>query len=45
VKFRDDHCAYEGAITDKGRTVRCLRELTIPRTAYLERQSGERCNH
>jgi uncharacterized protein YecT (DUF1311 family) len=43
-RFRDDHCAYEGAVTDKGRAVRCLRELTIARTAYLQRQSGESCN-
>jgi uncharacterized protein YecT (DUF1311 family) len=43
LKFRDEHCSYEGAVAEKGRTVRCLRELTIARTAYLQRQSGDRC--
>jgi uncharacterized protein YecT (DUF1311 family) len=43
LKFREQHCAFEGAIGDKGRITRCLRELTIARTAYLQRQHPEDC--
>ena len=44
LKFRDQHCSYEGAMGEKGRTIRCLRELTEERAAYLESQSPLGCN-
>jgi uncharacterized protein YecT (DUF1311 family) len=43
-KFREQQCAYEGVMGEKGRTVRCLRELTEARAAYLEGQTPVGCN-
>ena len=39
VRFRDEQCAYEGSIGEKGRTTRCLRQLTESRAAYLGGQA------
>jgi uncharacterized protein YecT (DUF1311 family) len=44
LKFRDQHCAFEGAVGEKGRITRCLRELTIARLAYLQRQRPDDCH-
>jgi uncharacterized protein YecT (DUF1311 family) len=44
LRFRDRHCAFEGATGEKGRTIRCLRELTEARAAYLEGQTALGCN-
>lgn len=44
VRFRDQHCAFEGAMAQKGRVVRCLRELTEARAAYMQGVSALGCN-
>jgi len=44
IKFRDDHCAYDGATGYKGRTTECLGELTRQRVDYLKQQAVELCN-
>jgi uncharacterized protein YecT (DUF1311 family) len=44
MKFRDQQCAYEGAMSEKGRVIRCLRELTEARAAFLQGQSPVGCN-
>jgi uncharacterized protein YecT (DUF1311 family) len=44
VRFRDQQCAFEGSMSQKGRTVRCLRELTEARALYLQGQSPVGCN-
>lgn len=43
--FRDQHCAFEGAMAvQKGRVVRCLRELTEARAIYMQNVSPLACN-
>jgi uncharacterized protein YecT (DUF1311 family) len=44
VRFRDQHCAYEGSMGQKGRVIRCVRELTEARALYLQGQSPVGCN-
>lgn len=44
IRFRDDHCAYDGATGYKGRTTECLAEVTRQRVDYLKYQSVELCN-
>jgi len=44
VRFRDQHCAFEGTMAQKGRVVRCLRELTEARAAYMQSLSALGCN-
>lgn len=44
LRFRDQQCAFEGSMSQKGRTVRCLRELTEARANYLQGQSPVGCN-
>jgi uncharacterized protein YecT (DUF1311 family) len=44
VRFRDQQCAFEASMTQKGRTVRCLRELTEARALYLQGQSPVGCS-
>jgi uncharacterized protein YecT (DUF1311 family) len=44
VRFRDQQCAFEGAMGQKGRAIRCLRELTEARAQYLQGQSAVGCN-
>jgi uncharacterized protein YecT (DUF1311 family) len=42
LRFRDEQCSFEGAL-EKGRGVRCLRELTEARAAYLQGQTPLGC--
>jgi len=44
LRYRDQHCAYEGSMGQKGRVVRCLRELTESRAIYMEGLSALGCN-
>jgi len=44
VRFRDQQCAFEGSMAQKGRVVRCLRELTEARAAYMQGLSALGCN-
>ena len=44
VRFRDQQCAFEGSMGQKGRTIRCLRELTEARALYLQGQSPVGCS-
>ena len=44
LRFRDEHCRYEGGVGPKGRTTQCLRELVVQRADYLKRQTPDLCN-
>lgn len=44
IRFRDEHCRYEGGVGAKGRTTQCLRELVVQRAEYLKRQTPDLCN-
>ncbi|HXU82574.1 MAG TPA: lysozyme inhibitor LprI family protein [Polyangia bacterium] len=44
LRFRDQQCTFEGSMSQKGRTVRCLRELTEARANYLQGQTPLGCN-
>lgn len=44
IRFRDEHCRYEGGVGPKGRTTQCLRELVVQRADYLKRQAPDLCN-
>ncbi len=44
IRFRDEHCRYEGGTGPKGRMTQCLRELTEQRADYLQRQTPDLCN-
>ena len=44
IRFRDEHCRYEGGTGPKGRMTQCLRELTEQRANYLQRQTPDMCN-
>jgi uncharacterized protein YecT (DUF1311 family) len=44
LRYRDQHCAFEGAMAAKGRVVRCLRELTEARSIYMQNVSPLSCN-
>jgi uncharacterized protein YecT (DUF1311 family) len=43
LRFRDDQCSFEGAM-EKGRTIRCIRELTEARASYMQGQNPMGCN-
>jgi uncharacterized protein YecT (DUF1311 family) len=43
IRFRDEHCRYEGATGYKGRTTECLVEMTAQRAGYLK-HDPETCN-
>jgi uncharacterized protein YecT (DUF1311 family) len=43
VHFRDQQCAFEGSMGQRGRIIRCLRELTEARAAYLQGQTPVGC--
>jgi uncharacterized protein YecT (DUF1311 family) len=44
LRFRDQHCAFESSMAEKGRLVRCLRELTENRAIYMQGLSALGCN-
>jgi uncharacterized protein YecT (DUF1311 family) len=44
LRFREQHCAFEGAMAQKGRVVRCLREVTEARATYMQGLSALGCN-
>jgi uncharacterized protein YecT (DUF1311 family) len=44
VRFRDQQCTFEGSMSQKGRIVRCLRELTEARALYLQGQTPLGCS-
>jgi uncharacterized protein YecT (DUF1311 family) len=43
LRFRDQHCAFEGTSGGKGRLIRCLREVSEARAAYMQAQSPIAC--
>jgi uncharacterized protein YecT (DUF1311 family) len=44
LRFRDQQCVFESAMGEKGRAIRCQRELTEARAAYLGAQNALTCN-
>jgi uncharacterized protein YecT (DUF1311 family) len=44
VRFRDQQCAFEGSMSQRGRTIRCVRELTEARALFLQGQSPVGCS-
>lgn len=43
LRYRDQHCAFEGTTGPRGRAIRCLRELTETRAAYLQAHTPLGC--
>ena len=44
IKFRDEHCHYEGTTGYTGRWAVCMKEATELRTDYLKQQSPDWCH-